>query len=94
MRTSSSPPEDVALWALLWPLLVSACLGVVLEGPMGAMVFWTTLGSPMSLPEPGHATRLPGARRRPPLCSETATPRGASGTIGRRPRPAAAVMRP
>jgi CHASE3 domain sensor protein len=25
-------------------ILVSACFGVVLEGPMGAVVFWTILG--------------------------------------------------
>jgi hypothetical protein len=25
-------------------LLVSACLGVFLEGPMGATIFWTILG--------------------------------------------------
>jgi len=33
-----------APWCLVWAMLVSACLGVVLEGPMGAVVFWTTLG--------------------------------------------------
>lgn len=27
-----------------WAILVNACFGVVLEGPMGATVFWTTLG--------------------------------------------------
>ena len=25
-------------------MLVSACFGVVLEGPMGAVIFWTLLG--------------------------------------------------
>ncbi len=33
-----------APWCVAWAMLVSACLGVVLEGPMGAVVFWTTLG--------------------------------------------------
>jgi len=33
-----------APWCLVWAMFVSACLGVVLEGPMGAVVFWTTLG--------------------------------------------------
>lgn len=36
--------DEAALWAVAWALFVSACLGVVLEGPMGAVVFWTTLG--------------------------------------------------
>lgn len=31
-------------WCAVWALLTSACLGVVLEGPMGAVVFWTLLG--------------------------------------------------
>ena len=32
------------LWCASWVILVSACFGVVLEGPMGAVVFWTMLG--------------------------------------------------
>lgn len=32
------------LWGAAWVILVSACFGVVLEGPMGAVVFWTVLG--------------------------------------------------
>lgn len=38
--------EDPALgmWCLAWVILVSACFGVVLEGPMGAVVFWIALG--------------------------------------------------
>ncbi|MBI5380790.1 MAG: O-antigen ligase family protein [Opitutae bacterium] len=32
------------LWCACWVILVSACFGVVLEGPMGAVVFWTLLG--------------------------------------------------
>jgi hypothetical protein len=36
---------DVAtLWLVAWAIFVSACFGVVLEGPMGAVVFWTVLG--------------------------------------------------
>jgi hypothetical protein len=31
-------------WLAVWAIFVSACLGVVLEGPMGAVVFWTSLG--------------------------------------------------
>jgi O-antigen ligase len=33
-----------AWWCAAWVILVCACFGVVLEGPMGAVVFWTTLG--------------------------------------------------
>jgi hypothetical protein len=28
----------------VWGILISACFGVVLEGPMGASIFWTLLG--------------------------------------------------
>ena len=31
-------------WLAAWVILTSACFGVVLEGPMGAVVFWTLLG--------------------------------------------------
>lgn len=31
-------------WCGSWVILVGACFGVVLEGPMGAVVFWTMLG--------------------------------------------------
>jgi O-antigen ligase len=33
-----------AWWVATWVILVCACFGVVLEGPMGAVVFWTVLG--------------------------------------------------
>jgi hypothetical protein len=29
---------------MVWAIFGSACFGVVLEGPMGAIVFWTLLG--------------------------------------------------
>jgi O-antigen ligase len=31
-------------WSVSWVMIMSACFGVVLEGPMGAVVFWTALG--------------------------------------------------
>lgn len=31
-------------WIGAWGIFVSACFGVVLEGPMGAVIFWTLLG--------------------------------------------------
>jgi len=33
-----------SLWLGGWGIFTSACFGVVLEGPMGAVVFWTLLG--------------------------------------------------
>ncbi len=36
--------RDFGLWLGAWVILVAACFGVVLEGPMGAVVFWTILG--------------------------------------------------
>jgi len=33
-----------ALWCSVWVILVGATFGVVLEGPMGAVPFWTILG--------------------------------------------------
>ncbi len=46
-RVTRDPQRDVvqvALWAALWPIAISSLLGVVLEGPMGAVVFWVLLG--------------------------------------------------
>lgn len=44
MRHPSTASPTLGLWTSLWAILVSACFGVVLEGPMGAVVFWTLLG--------------------------------------------------
>lgn len=40
----------VAAWSAVWALLASASFGVVLEGPMGAVVFWILLGVATGLP--------------------------------------------
>jgi hypothetical protein len=45
-------PENWALWCSAWVILVSASFGVVLESPMGAVLFWTLIGL-------GHAATLP-----------------------------------
>lgn len=43
-------------WSVAWLLLVSGSFGVVLEGPMGAVLFWTALGLANGLtPRPGDA---------------------------------------
>ena len=42
LRSREWPGEA---WCFVWAIFVSACLGVVLEGPMGAVVFWVLLGA-------------------------------------------------
>lgn len=44
LRNRASAPLACGLWAAAGIILISACFGVVLEGPMGAVVFWTVLG--------------------------------------------------
>jgi len=36
--------DAMGLWSVSWVFWVSGCFGVVLEGPMGAVVFWTATG--------------------------------------------------
>lgn len=43
-RTDPARQEAMTLQAAVWVIMVSACLGVVLEGPMGAIPFWIMLG--------------------------------------------------
>jgi len=47
MRAARGEPgqdENVTLQAALWVVMVCACFGVVLEGPMAAIPFWIMLG--------------------------------------------------
>jgi hypothetical protein len=37
-------PDDLGLASILCVIWISACVGVVLESPMGAVIFWTALG--------------------------------------------------
>lgn len=37
-------PEEALPWCCAWAILASACFGVVLEGPMGAVPYWIFLG--------------------------------------------------
>lgn len=48
----TADPVTWSLWCGGWVILVSGCFGVVLEGPMGAVIFWTLLGLANSTPEP------------------------------------------
>lgn len=41
----------LGMWCVAWIILISACFGVVLEGPMGAVVFWIALGTTNSRDE-------------------------------------------
>jgi len=44
VRQGGSEFTAAGPWIAAWALFVAACFGVVLEGPMGAVVFWTLLG--------------------------------------------------
>lgn len=39
------PDASTGFWLISWVIFVTACFGVVLEGPMGAVVFWLMLGT-------------------------------------------------
>lgn len=43
-RAREEDAAPLAWWSAAWVLLLSACFGVVLEGPMGAVLFWSLLG--------------------------------------------------
>ena len=43
-RTDPTRQDAMTLQAAVWVVMVSSCLGVVLEGPMGAIPFWIMLG--------------------------------------------------
>jgi hypothetical protein len=44
VRAGREPLADLGYWCTLWVILVSSIVGVVLEGPMAAIPFWTFLG--------------------------------------------------
>lgn len=44
VRTARNRGVSTGTWCGAWIILISACFGVVLEGPMGAVVFWSLLG--------------------------------------------------
>jgi hypothetical protein len=43
-RQNNALEEAMILHAMCWVVMISACFGVVLEGPMGAIPFWIILG--------------------------------------------------
>jgi hypothetical protein len=58
---------DLSYWICGWVILASACFGVVLEGPMGAMVFWTLVGLAHGAPVHDQAANRRGADGSPCL---------------------------
>ena len=43
-RERRTESEAFSAWCASWVILTSACFGVVLEGPMGAIPFWILVG--------------------------------------------------
>lgn len=43
-RVNPNCLEPLGWWSVAWVMFTSGCFGVVLEGPMGAVLFWTALG--------------------------------------------------
>lgn len=75
-RALRDPATDLltcGLWCAAWVVFTSACFGVVLEGPMGAVVFWSLLGMANSVTAaaaPG-AAEVPSAKSQVPREIET-----------------------
>lgn len=78
MRDREARPPALALWASVWVILVSACFGVVLEGPMGAVVFWTLLGLASGWPagpsEPAQSDAAPAPHLRAAATADQLAP--------------------
>ena len=73
MRNPLTARTSLGLWAGVWTILVSACFGVVLEGPMGAVVFWSLLGI-LNASEPDDSSIAP---EEAPLHRKIASPAAA-----------------
>lgn len=61
VQTIKAARRDVSAtgpWLVGCALFVSACFGVVLEGPMGAVVFWTALGAANAAGDQGTTSNL------------------------------------
>jgi O-antigen ligase len=62
VRTDDAALPALGWWSVAWVLLVSGCFGVVLEGPMGAVIFWTALGMAHATSTESPADELERAR--------------------------------
>lgn len=57
------PLPALSFWSGAWAILVAAAVGVVLEGPIGAIVFWTFLGiGSGTLREAAELAHLPAGK--------------------------------
>ncbi|HTT57067.1 MAG TPA: O-antigen ligase family protein, partial [Opitutaceae bacterium] len=59
LRDRTTDPTAVGLWCSAWVIFTSACFGVVLEGPMGAVVFWSLLGMANAMTAPAVPAEVP-----------------------------------
>jgi len=59
LRDRTTDPTAVGLWCGAWVIFTSACFGVVLEGPMGAVVFWSLLGMANAMTAGPEAGQVP-----------------------------------
>lgn len=66
LRDPATDPLTCGLWCAAWVVLTSACFGVVLEGPMGAVVFWSLLGLANSMAAAPGAAEVPSAKSQVP----------------------------
>ena len=62
LRNPASGPLACSLWCAAWVVFISACFGVVLEGPMGAVIFWSLLGLANGIGAADAAPEGPGTR--------------------------------
>ncbi|MBC7366394.1 MAG: hypothetical protein H7343_06200 [Undibacterium sp.] len=79
------------LASVAWVIWISACFGVVLEGPMGAVVFWTVLG--LANASVGAGPEVIGEENAPiepahlPTAAEQSSPRFLPLPLSLPPRP-------
>lgn len=67
-RTGTSADQPLPYWLGAWAIFTSACFGVVMEGPMGAIAFWTFLGLANTVTSaPVPATEEEDTTKRAPL---------------------------
>lgn len=71
--TEPSALPALGWWSVAWMLLVSGSFGVVIEGPMGGVLFWTALGLANALtPRPRDASAAAEAASGEPPAGEPA----------------------
>ena len=66
VKADKQPLVDLGYWCATWVILVSSAVGVVLEGPVGAIVFWTLLGVAVEVSQQATIAQRKLANRRMP----------------------------